>query len=400
MSWPDDSISAPDRTPLPLVGREREVAVLREHLRAALAGRGSLALIGGEAGIGKTALAEALCREAAEHGALVLVGRCYDLSETPPYGAFIALLRDYEPRDGLPPPALFAHWGGVAPRTGEAALYAQAQSFFARVAAQTPLILLLDDCQWADQGSLDFLRVLARSIAASAILILATYRTDAVDRHDPLLSLLPLLERESRAARVLLRPLAEDALTRWISLRYHLDTDATERLSRYLRVRSDGNPLFITQLLRAIEEASALRRATDCWELDNLDQIGVPAALQEIIDARLERLPAAVQMLLPVAAVIGQEVPLTLLAAVAQRDEEAIVAAVEAAVRAHLVEATADGERIRFVHALIREALYEGIVAPRRRIWHRKVGEVLAGVPGADPDGSHTTSGALAIRAR
>ena len=70
----------------PLVGREREMALLRDALAAALAGRGSLVLIGGEAGIGKTALAEALCGEAAEQGALALVGRCYDLAETPPYG--------------------------------------------------------------------------------------------------------------------------------------------------------------------------------------------------------------------------------------------------------------------------------------------------------------------------
>src|SRR5262245_1655819 len=89
--------ASPDRphrqppTP-PLVGREREQAALREALDAALTGHGSLVLIGGEAGIGKTALAEALCQEAAEQGALVLVGRCYDLSETPPYGPWAEAL--------------------------------------------------------------------------------------------------------------------------------------------------------------------------------------------------------------------------------------------------------------------------------------------------------------------
>ena len=81
-----DQAAAPVPTPAnPLVGREREQAALHEALDAALAGRGSLVLIGGEAGIGKTALADALCREAAQ-GALVLAGRCFDLAETPPYG--------------------------------------------------------------------------------------------------------------------------------------------------------------------------------------------------------------------------------------------------------------------------------------------------------------------------
>ncbi len=91
-----------DRAPL-LFGRAREQALLAEHLAAALAGRGSLVLIGGEAGIGKTALAEDLAREAAEQGALALVGRCYDLSETPPYGPWRELFAKVPPDDGLPP---------------------------------------------------------------------------------------------------------------------------------------------------------------------------------------------------------------------------------------------------------------------------------------------------------
>src|SRR5947209_14996583 len=96
--------------PPPLVGRERELALLREHLDAAVDGRGSLVLIGGEAGIGKTALAETVCREATEQGALVLVGRCYDLTETPPYGPWVELFAQYRPTDGMPPlPAAFAH---------------------------------------------------------------------------------------------------------------------------------------------------------------------------------------------------------------------------------------------------------------------------------------------------
>src|SRR5438876_206805 len=91
------------RAQLPLVGREREQALLREHLAAALAGEGALVLIGGEAGIGKTALAEATAREAAAQGALVLTGRCYDLAETPPYGPWVELLGRYPREADLPP---------------------------------------------------------------------------------------------------------------------------------------------------------------------------------------------------------------------------------------------------------------------------------------------------------
>src|SRR5947209_8454816 len=105
--------SLPGSAPL-LVGRERECAVLREHLTAALAGRGSLVLIGGEAGIGKTALAETVCQEATEQGALVLIGRCFDLTETPAYGPWLYLFDRYQPHDTLPArPPVFAERGIV-----------------------------------------------------------------------------------------------------------------------------------------------------------------------------------------------------------------------------------------------------------------------------------------------
>src|SRR5437879_520353 len=84
-----------DADPLPLVGRERERAILRAHLDAALAGRGGLVLLSGEAGIGKTALTEDLCREAAARGAFTLTGHCYDLTETPPYGLWREMFGRY-----------------------------------------------------------------------------------------------------------------------------------------------------------------------------------------------------------------------------------------------------------------------------------------------------------------
>src|SRR5918997_319233 len=119
---------ADDHAPV-LVGREREQTLLSRQLAAALAGRGSLALIGGEAGIGKTALAEALCREAEARGALVLVGRCYDLSETPPYGPWVELFERVPPehdRSHLPSPL-----GDGEAAASQAALFARVRDALA-----------------------------------------------------------------------------------------------------------------------------------------------------------------------------------------------------------------------------------------------------------------------------
>ncbi|HEX5504921.1 MAG TPA: AAA family ATPase [Thermomicrobiales bacterium] len=369
----------------PLVGRERELAALREHLALALDGRGSLVLIGGEAGIGKTALAEALAAEAGERGALVLIGRCYDRTETPPYGPFLELLHGYAPADGLPPAPL-ARWRGVGEAGSRAALYEQILGFFRDLARRRPLVLLFEDLHWADDASLDLLRVLARALAAWPALALATYRADELTRRHPLYALLPLLERESPVARVAPRPLDDVAITALAQARYPLPAGEAARLVAYLTRRAEGNPLYVVQLLRALEEGDHLRRAGAVWRLGALDALGVPASLVQVIDARLARLDEATRALLGVAAVVGQEAPLRLWATAAAVEEEAVIATAEAATAIGLVEVGADGARARFVHALIREAVYEGIFPPRRRVLHRRVGEVLAAVPAADAD--------------
>src|SRR5215211_7319465 len=178
-----------DTEPLPLAGRDRDLALLREQLAATLAGHGGLVLIGGAAGIGKTALAEALCAEAAARGALVLVGRCYDLSETPPYGPWAeAVARLPGEPEGVRLPAPLGD--GVA-AASLVALVTQVKDALAARAARQPLVLLLEDLHWADPASLDLLRALARHLAALPVLLLVTYRDDELARRHPLAQLLP-----------------------------------------------------------------------------------------------------------------------------------------------------------------------------------------------------------------
>src|SRR5262249_48678442 len=165
--------------PSAFVGRDRELAFLRRRLFAAVAGNGGLVLIGGEAGIGKTALADAVCQEALGMGVLVLTGRCYDLMETPPYGPWIELFGRYQRTDSMPllPPA-FTVRGNIGSVTNQAALFRDIVDFFATLSAVRPVVLLLDDVHWADPASFDLLRVLAREFAPLPLLLIATYRAD------------------------------------------------------------------------------------------------------------------------------------------------------------------------------------------------------------------------------
>lgn len=368
----------------PLVGREREQALLRDHLAEALGGHGSLVLIAGEAGIGKTTLAEGLCQEASAHDAVVLIGRCYDLTETPPYGPWVELFADYQAADGMPLPAAFAEHGTIGSVTSQATLFQQILDFLKVLVAHRPVVLLLDDLHWADPASLDLLRYLARSLTTVPLLLIATYRVDELTRRHPLYALLPRLVREARAERLDLRPLIENDVRALLGTRYRLGPAAVARLLTYLQERTEGNPFFLGELLRTLEEAGALQYTQDGWVLGAIAAMQVPPLLRQVIDGRLARLDESAQMLLAVAAVIGQEVPLSLWAAAAGVDEETLVGVTERALEAHLLETSSDD--VRFTHALIREALFEGTAPPRRRALHRRIGEVLTAAARPDPD--------------
>ncbi len=306
-------------TPKPLAGRARERARLREQWRLARAGQGSLVLVGGEAGIGKTALAESLLADVAVD-ATVLIGRCYDLTETPPYGpwreafATLSCLADAPPL----PQAVAAAGEGIAV-AGQEALFAQVRAALAAHAAVRPLAILLDDLHWADAASLELLRALGRQLATLPILLIATYR-DELTRHQPLFQQLPVLGRETGAPHLVLRRLTQAALQDLIG-HYTLAADDATRLIAWLLERAEGNAFFTTQLLRMLEEDAVLRPSPAGWVVGDLAAAGLPAPLRQLLDARLARLGARHRNLLTLAAVIGQEIPLAVWMAVAEMGE-------------------------------------------------------------------------------
>jgi predicted ATPase len=369
-----------------LVGREREQTALRDQHEAARTGRGGLVLIGGEAGIGKTALAESLCGEATEQGALVLIGRCYDLTETPPYGPWVDLFARYRPTDRQPPlPLVFIQPGAVGATMSQSEIFTQTRDFLAALAACQSVLLLLDDLHRADPASLDLLRVLARDLAILPVLIIVTYRAEEVTRRHPLYQLLPVLVREAHADRYDLQRLDDDAVLALVAGQYPLADHDAARLVAYLQERAEGNPFYLGELLRSLEAEHALHRRADGWAVGDLTRAQIPSLLRQVIDGRLTRLGDDAPPLLAVAAVIGHVVPFGLWATVAGIDETTLLAVVERTAAASLMDETPEGTGARFAHALVREAVYEGIRPSQRRKLHRQVGEALT-APGSVPD--------------
>ena len=149
---------------------------------------------------------------------------------------------------------------------------------------------------------------------------------------------------------------------------------------------TEGNPFFVAEVLRSLEETGVLRQFGETWQLGDLETIQVPTLVRQVIETRLDRLGPGARELLQVAAVIGHEVPVDLWIAVSGADEEQLAETLEVAVDARIVEEMPGGMEFSFTHALIRETLYEGLVSIRRRAWHRKIAEVLERSPRPDPD--------------
>src|ERR687894_1230560 len=268
-----DVRSSSPTPPPPLVGRDRELSVLNDRLTAARDGRGSLVLISGEAGIGKTALADALCREAADLGAHVLTGHCFDRTETPPYGPWIQIARRVQAlsdiANTLPVPRLDG-------ATSQADLFTQTRDFLVALTAERLLVLVLEDLHWADSASLDLLRFIARGIDEMPLLLVATYRAEEIDRRHPLAALVPLLVREAPTERLGLRPLDTAAAQELVRARHDLAEPAVPRPPPYFIERTGGNALFMTELLRSLEEERLIERIARGESAQGIAQTPVP----------------------------------------------------------------------------------------------------------------------------
>lgn len=377
----NDVVTSSKSVSIDLYGRDRERERLRRWLDDATAGHGRFALVSGDVGIGKTSLVDDLAQEAARRGCLALTGVCYELTVTPPFGPWIdAFAEMTEP---------------VAPICGEhaldtianpEALYIQMLEYLRELSSRAPVVLILDDLHWADQASLHLLRYLARYLDSMRVLLLAVYREDELVRGTLLYSILPAYIREGRAERIQLRPLDADALRTWVQGSYQLSLPARDRLVTYLIIHAEGNPFFSTEILRTFEDQGILRRDGDRWELGDLSDAVVPVLLRQVIDSRLQRMSAEARWYLTLAAMIGHEAPLDLWGSIVGADEEQLFGVIEEAHRVGIVAPAPDGLSVFFRHALYREALYEAVLPPRRRIWHQRIADELITEHAPDPD--------------
>ncbi len=370
---------------VPLVNRDEERETLRACVRRAAAGDGQLLLLGGEAGIGKTTLA-LVTGTFAPHGTRTLIGRSYDLMETPPYGPWRDCFRQMPEGIGVPPVPF--HGQHDEPQTQEA-LFARVQGALTALARTTLLILILDDLQWADPASLDLLRHLAHGLAGQRIFIIGTYRDDELTDAHPLKSLLPRLMREAPTTRLIVPHLRSANVAEMVTAQFGKGRQI-DALSRSVYETTAGNPLFVREMCRALVSAHAVRRMDDGWTVFSTTLPSPPETLQELVAARIARLDDETKHILEVAAIIGQAFTFPLLHHTLDLPEEAVLAGLEHAARARVIaEDDAARDQYRFTHPVMHEVLYHMVLVTRRRQWHRRIGEAIEATGATDNDAAY-----------
>ena len=376
-----------------LIGRDAELGALLAAWEAAVGGRPTTVLVGGEAGIGKSRLVAELARAARDGGGLVLEGASISLGDdeglplAPIADALRALARQLPPESiqdvvGSAGPAL----GRLVPELGGAVDasdattrpdWVQARMLEAvlgvlhRLGQRHPILLVVEDLHWADRSTRDVLAFIARTARVERLLVVGTYRTDEIHRRHPIRPWLAEMERTSSVERLTLERLGADALAGLVSAIRALPPD--EALLRTIAERSEGNPFYVEELLAA----GATR-----------EQEELPSDLREVLLSRVAALPDEVAALLGVAAVAGRSVEHELLREVASLQDEELEARMREAVSAGIVLAVEDGSTAKYAfrHALLQEAVYSDLLPTERRRYHSEYATALGGRP--VPDGA------------
>jgi DNA-binding SARP family transcriptional activator len=400
----------PGRTPL--IGREAELGDLRAALSGALSGAGSLVMLAGEPGIGKTRLTEELAGEAVQENVRTLLGRCYEAEGTPPYVAIAEVLEDALAKAPDPeafraalgddageiarivprlrrifpdvPPAL-----ELPPEQERRYLFNSIRDTLARTAERVPVLIILEDLHWADEATLLLLEHLAGSLSDMAVLVVGTYRDVELPIRPLLARTLDELLRRRCLRKVAVRRLPEEGVARMLQALSGQEPPVA--VTGAVHAETDGNPFFMEEVYRHLVEEGRLLDAEGQFRADvAIGELDVPENVRLVIDRRLSRLSADARGILGGAAVVGRFFSFEFVEALADLGSDELLDTVEECERARLILPEAGdprgGARYLFTHELVRQTILAGLSPPRRCRLHLRVAEAMERLAGSAAD--------------
>ncbi len=413
----------PGRNPLDvmpacrLVGREEELALLQDCWLMAKAGQGRMALISGEAGVGKTRLVEEFASRLRWQGIRVLWGRSYEFERALPYQPVAEALRSVLPALSPSELADFPAWalGEVArlvpemweklalgpepsrrvegrpglevmppsPSNQEGTrVFEGLARFMAELSSHRALLIVFEDLHWASESTLGLVHYLIRHLTGHPVLMIGTFRPEAIGLEHPLMDLRRRLTRDGLASPLRLSCLSPADVEAML-MEMSGAGEAVVPLTRRVYQETEGNPFFVMEIVKALFETDAVCLEEGSWRGDfariSEGELPLPAGVSEAIRARVSRLNDDAQEALGLAAVLGREFDFDLLSAVWDRGEEATLEALDDLLRHHLVEegSGAVGRDYAFAHHKIREVVYADIPRRRRQHTHARIGSVM-----------------------
>jgi DNA-binding SARP family transcriptional activator len=391
---------------IPFVGRSNEYQSLVQTFHLAQKGKPQVAVVSGESGMGKTRLADEFLKWAGTQGADVLRGRAYETSGLP-YQPIIDALRERLERENAPEdllddvwlmeltrilPELRERYPDLQKASGDEAtarsrLFEAIARLGASLSARSPLILLMDDLQWADVGTLELLHYLARSwrVSHNRILLLILIREESHAHQTGLRDWMSGLTRDLPVTRLSLRPVQASDIREMVQALTGENVEGVADLSAWLIAETNGQPFFVVETLSALDDYGALVWVSQesaapvldpLGTLDNLKSIDprlLTPTIHDVILSRLEWLSQSASAVLSAAAVIGRNCNFELLGSVAGTDEQNSLDALDELLSARLISETRNESRPYNVsHDRIREVVYGQISAARREVFHRR----------------------------
>lgn len=367
------------------VGRVRELRGLLAQLEHACAGRPRLVAIVGEAGIGKTSLVRQLQPEVRLRGGAMVFGRCVASDVKPPYGAWAEIVTAIHEQGIVPQgewnelsrlvPALASTAAPPAAAGSKYALLSELAEYLRQASTQNPLTVVLDDVQWADSSTWDATEYVRHNLSDERLLICMTMRAEDVGiiaerrRH---------LSRDERFSDLYLNRFSPEELATWLETILHQGEIGREFL-RFIHKYTEGNPLLVVHVLRALQENGGIWYAGRRWQWKDNPELDLPTAVADLIDARIDRLSEPAREHLTMAAVVGRTFDIDMVLSAGAMSEDALLDAIDEGVAAHVLESTGDrsSDRYSFSHGLIADAIRRRVNRRRLARMHGQVAQAM-----------------------
>lgn len=423
------------------VDREEELEDIKQHLEESIKGSGRTLFIVGEAGIGKSRLIAEIGVYAASRNVMALRGRCLYEENMEPYLPFIdafgkyisgrrrdteweegkevqtpddyfsmglvgiaggtassqdLMEQPYETTEGLVPMGLLPLGEEDAELSSKirkinlqqerTRLFEALSQLVVDISERQPLLLVLEDLQWADDGSLKLLHYLARNIQNSRVMICGAYRPEDIEsskgESHPLSKTLRRMRPEKLFYEIMLDRFDEGSTALMIESMLKKQ-DIPEAFTRKLYEESEGNPFFIEEVVRSLVNEGLIDVKDYSWKLKfDPSRIHIPGTIRDVIGRRIDRLDGGTKAVLGYASVIGNRFTFEALHSISDVSEEELIDSIDALIAANIIheDPTSREERYRFDHTQIREVIYNGMSRSRRRLMHKKIGYIIENI--------------------